>query len=824
MTTSILPSVSRRDLLKAGVGMTAFTLAGCEFSEQTQGDSAFPMGRALPFNHGWQFFNNETKTSSYDEIQNAAFAEVHLPHDWSLSDVPAEVSSNAIGPFYQESIGKAATGFTRGGEGWYRKVFKLPSLPQDSLVEISFEGVAVESEVWVNHRFVGRHTHAYTSFSYDISDVVIPNADNSIVVKVTNRGLNSRWYAGSGIYRDVSLTILPHSSHFVENGVHVWTEEITASEAHLQLNTEIAGNSKGLTLRTKVFDAHQQQVYSGDSSVDGHLITLERPQLWSPDQPNLYDIHCQLVSGDQVIDQIIIPFGVRIVAFDSKQGMTINGEHVFMRGGCVHHDNGLLGAVSYYDAEYRKISLLKARGYNAIRSSHNPSSRQLRAACDQLGMLMIDEAFDMWHAEKLPDDYAQYFTQDWQRDLTAMVRAARNSPCVVMWSIGNEVPERSTDIGVEWSWKLANHIKHIDTTRPVTAALHGTPGRPQKAGPGTARPGFENVIDPASSQFLDVVGYNYKLHEIEHDHSVYPDRVLYASETYAKDPLDYRILAEKAPYFIGEFLWTAMDYLGEAGIGHSYFLTPDKPYPFGERFPIVVSYCGDIDLIGHQQAQSFYRDVVWGISPLHLAVAAPLPENTTEYLPHWGWKTQQASWTWPGYDDQTMTLFVYTSGDQISVLLNGIEHHNQAVTFDHKMMATLEVPYQPGTLSVVSFKNGVEIARQQLITASEVAQIQVSIDKSIPTNDLYYVQIALEDASGNLCDKAIQSLDIDVIGSAVIAAFGTGNPNAVGSLQSHSAQCYQGRALLIVRRTDLKGAIDVVVHAAGLASKRITLA
>jgi beta-galactosidase len=805
-----------------GAGAAAVTLSGARLHAEPRQGEPLPLGRDLPFDFDWRFYRGDGEGFEKPEFDPGHWRVLDLPHDWSVEDAPDQQSPDVIGPFVRSAIGGTDTGFTVGGEGWYRKEFTLPDLGRSGRVEIQFDGVSVVSEVWVNGRHVGEHVHGYTAFAYDISRYVRAGAGNTIAVRVTNIGRNSRWYAGSGIYRSVTLNILPESAHIARWGVAAWTRRIGELGAEIDVTTRLEDVGEGLVLATRLIDRQGEVVAEASSTAARAVqqtLRVASPKLWNIDAPNLYLLETVLARGDEVIDRVRESYGIRIVSFDVAQGITINGQRVRLRGGCVHHDNGLLGAVSCPDAEERKVRLLKARGFNAIRSSHNPTSKALRQVCDRLGMLVIEESFDMWHAEKLPDDYSHDFAGHWKDDLHSMVLAARNSPSVIMWSIGNEIPERATDEGVEWCWRLANEVRRLDPTRPVTAAINGSPGRPLIASEGTARPGDAGQTDHASSIFLDVIGYNYKFSAFERDHALRPDRIFYGSETYPREAYDYLKLAEAAPYMLGEFVWTAMDYLGEAGIGLTRRLPDGGAHPAPHEFPVVVSYCGDIDLIGEQKPQSLARDTLWGLSPLEVTVARPLPAGMVEFVPLWGWPEEQSSWTWPGHEGKQLKVRLYTGADRVEVLLDGELVGERKLTAADRMRTELAVAYAPGRLEVVAYSDGLETGRRQLETAGAPSQIKLTAEQdagSAARQSLHYLRVDIVDDAGRRVPHAESEISASVTGPAEILGFGSANPRAVGSIQSGETRAFQGQAQLVLRSTGAEGDLRISVKGAGL--------
>jgi beta-galactosidase len=352
---------------------------------------------------------------------------------------------------------------------------------------------------------------------------------------VRNLGANSRWYSGSGIYRHVWLDVLPEQARIGRWGVSVVTRRITDAGADIDIGTRLESIGAGMTVVSRVLDERGRPVAESSAAASPDVrqsITIRSPRLWSPESPALYTLETELRRGDSVLDRVSDVFGVRIIKFDTSRGMQINGVPTKLRGGCIHHDNGLVGAASFDDAEERKVKLLEARGYNAVRPSHNPYSPDFLRACDRHGMFVVAETFDAWREHKLPQDYAAHFDAHWSDDLAALVLSARNHPSIIMWSIGNEIPGRNSPSGVEAQWRLANKVHELDPTRPVTAAINAYAGHLVKPSDSTARAGFAGDPDQTSVLFLDIAGYNYKLADYEADHQRFPKRVIFGSESF----------------------------------------------------------------------------------------------------------------------------------------------------------------------------------------------------------------------------------------------------------------------------------------------------
>lgn len=791
-----------------------------------------PIGRNQPLDFGWKFSRAGGAGCERPDLDDRSWRTLDLPHDWSIEDLPSEPGSGRIGPFDPKSVGGTATGYTDGGEGWYRRHFRLAAVPSVGHAEVFFDGVYRESDAWLNGHHLGRKVHGYTPFSYDLTPHLRPDGDNVLVVRVRNLGRNSRWYSGSGIYRSVTLDVLPERSFVQRWGVGIVTRHVSNQAAEIQVETRLTGIARDLTLASRIRNAAGVALAEAVSSAErvvNQKLTLTSPQLWSPESPTLYQMETELRRGSQPIDRVLTQFGVRIVTFDAEHGMRLNGKTVILRGGCVHHDNGLLGAAAFPDAEERRIRLLKARGFNAIRSAHNPASAAFADACDRLGMLLIEEAFDAWQTGKNPQDYSVYFAEYWREDLSAMVLSARNHPSVILWSIGNEIPDRCTPEGVEIAWNLANEVHRLDPTRPVTAAINGFAGRPLIPDDSTARRGFANEADQASFLFLDVGGYNYKPEQYESDHGRFPRRVMLGTESFPKDVFDiWRPMPER-PYVLGDVVWAAIDYLGEAGIGGSERTRQPTALPVLQLgWPWVVSFAGDLDLTGRQKPSSRARDVAWGVSAVEMAVQRPLPEGTFEHTSLWGWPDELESWSWPGFEGYPVAVRVYTRADRIDLLVNGNAVATKSVTVRARMPLEFRVEYVPGRIEAVAYKNGAEIGRRRFDTVGRAAAIRLRPEQAVARakpNGLSYVHLEVVDAKGRLMPDADVAVGVSVRGPATLVGFGSGVPLAVSSFQSDHARTHRGHALAILRFRGRPGVLLMEAHAEGLeaASTRIRL-
>jgi len=819
--------LDRREVLRASAG-AATALLGFPLAHLAGASAAPQRLGSQPFDAQWRFYRGECQGAETREFDDGRWRMIDLPHDWSIEDLPASsgAADETLGPFSRKSLGASATGFTIGGEGWYRKRFRLAART-GSRVELLFEGVYMDADVWLNGRQLATHWYGYTPWAVDLTGHLSSSGDNVLAVHVRNTGRNSRWYSGSGIYRHVWLDVWPERTRIARWGVGIATRQADAASADLELNVRVDDTDESATLSYRVLDETRQVVRAASGKVNAmheHSMTILSPRLWSPTSPSLYTLITELKRGDRLLDRVESIFGVRVIAFNAETGMTINGVSTKLRGGCIHHDNGLIGAAAFDSAEERKVRLLKVRGFNAVRPSHNPFSPAFVGACDRLGVLIVAETFDAWREHKLPEDYATRFEQDWQSDLTSLVLSARNHPSIVMWSIGNEIPERNTARGIETQWQLANEVHRLDPTRPVTAAINDFAGHPVRASTASARAGATDDVDSTSAVFLDVVGYNYKLADYEADHRQYPQRVFFGTESFAKDMPAIWELTERSPWLVGDFVWTAMDYLGEAGIGGSAIVPERLKRDFAPRiaaWPWVNAYSGDIDLIGRQKAPSLARDVVWGLSPLEILVQRPLAAGKADVPTTWGWHDEHCSWSWPGAEGQPLTIRLYAAADRVELRLNGRRIENQSMTRTGRLLRVeYTAVYEPGTLEAAAFLENREIARRELTTAGAAAALHLAAES--PQSDagrggLSFVRIEVVDAAGRWVPDVSKPIQLSIDGPAELIALGSAYPFASGSLQSPSSRTWDGRALAVLRSKGRAGAVLITGTGEGLA-------
>ena len=865
----------RREALKAIAMLAAAPLAAQagEAAQTSTGRSGAVVAagrRDQPFDDGWRFFRGDAPGAERPEFNDSSWRMLDLPHDFSVEDLPPRSSDTngegvlwgtsvlptRTGPFDTElSAGGRDTGWFVGGTGWYRKRFSAAAIPAGSQVEIVFDGVYMNSDVWLNGTLLGNHPYGYTAFAYDLTPGLRREGENVLAVRVRNEGRNSRWYSGSGIYRHVRVNTTG-SVRVPLWSLSVTTPEVSKDRAAVKVAVQIenrAASAQDVSVRIRLLDPNdavagsrdvRQSLAAGASVGIEETIPVVAPRLWSVGSPQLYRAEVSLLVAGNVADTAATSFGIRTVEVDAERGLRINGEPVKLRGACLHHDNGLLGACAIDRAEERRVELMKAHGFNAIRTAHNPPSSSFLDACDRLGMLVMDEAFDQWERQKNAQDYHLHFADWWQRDVSAMVLRDRNHPSVIMWSIGNEIPERAEPRGVELAKQLTAWIRTLDPTRPMSAGINGVGGS-----------GGGEKLD-AAFQFLDVGGYNYMPNLYKLDHTRHPRRVILGTESFPRAAYPSWRPVEQFPYVIGDFVWTGMDHLGESSIGNAQLNSPGRapgggggtgaprpgvapgaagagapggasaaqgpaaPGTFGAMmaggsssislpFPWFNCYCGDIDLIGQPKVQWFHRRVIWGLSTLEMAVQRPVPEGRTEAVSMWGWSDELRSWTWPGSEGKTLKVRVYSSGDQVRLLLNGKEVGIKPVSPETELKAEFDVPYSPGELKAVAMSSGRPIAELSFKTVGKPAKLRLTADRASirrDRNDLSYVTVEVIDQAGELVPDAVVPVSLSVSGPAELAAAGSANPKDVWSFRRSRPKTFHGRCLAILRSKGLAGA------------------
>jgi len=786
--------------------------------------------REMPFDDNWKFSLQDVKGTEKPSFNDKTWRSIDLPHDWSIEKLPGQETGKVIGPFSKESKGTTATGYTVGGVGWYRKTFTLDAKGNHNTTIISFDGVYMNSDVWINGKFLGNHPYGYTAFDFDISGFLNPSGKpNVIAVKVKNEGQNSRWYSGSGIYRHVWL-IQKQAVSIAQNGVCINTEQISDNNAIVNISSEVenkSGKSTASKLLINIIDSDgkivqtvesQSKTISTGSEVFSRTITIPQPKLWSVEKPNLYTAVIQVIADGTVSDEVRTTFGVRTIHFDAKTGFLLNGKKVLLKGGCMHNDNGFLGSATIDRAEERRVQLMKAYGYNAIRTSHNPPSKQFLDACDRNGVLVLDEAFDMWERPKNPQDYHLYFKEWWKKDLKSMIYRDRNHPSVILWSIGNEINERADSLGFAIRKQLVKEVHMLDSTRPVTEAICSFWDHWGQKWSTTA---------PAYAD-LDVGGYNYLNNQYEADHVEFPERIMVGTESYPAEAYAFWKQVEKNSYVIGDFVWTAMDYLGETGCGRSTYGPKETQRVGLQPWPWFNAFCGDIDLCGFKKPQLYYRDVVWNNSKIEMMVHEPIPEGMKETYSYWGWPNEYQSWNWAGSEGKLMDVRVFSKCQTVRIELNGKIIAEKPVIDNSNLITTFKVPYEQGVLKAIALNNGIEVASKELRTVGAPDKVKLTADRTVinaDRNDLSYVKVEVTDTQGNLIPNTTIPVTFTVSGVGEIAGSGNACPTDMESFNSPVCKMYRGQALVILRPSkEVKtGTITLSAVANGLTAGEIKI-
>jgi beta-galactosidase len=761
------------------------------------------------FDYDWKFNLGDVKGGSSFEFDDQHWRTLDLPHDWSIE-----------GKISPENPTGGDGGFFPSGTGWYRKKFMVPSDWKGRLISINFEGVYMNSEVFINGKSLGTYPYGYSAFTYDLSSYLNFGKQNVIAVRVDNsKQKNSRWYSGSGIYRHVWL-VVTGQVHIPNWGVGISTPKVAEKKATVQIKTRVKNETalpKMVMVQANLLDPGQKKAGAMQTQIrlEAHSekeviqdIQVEKPLLWSPTKPNLYRAQINIISNKKVIDGSRTDFGIRSLRFTTENGFQLNGQTLKLNGGCVHHDNGCLGAAAFDRAEQRRVELLKAAGFNAIRTAHNLPSEAFLDACDRLGMLVIDEAFDGWKTAKNKYDYAMYFDDWWKKDINAMVLRDRNHPSIIMWSIGNEIIERKEPQAVHTAKMLVDEVHGIDSTRPVTSAM-------------TTWDKDWEIFDPLMVQH-DVAGYNYQLHRAIADHQRVPSRIIVQTESYPRDAFANWKLVNNNSYIIGDFVWTALDYLGESGIGR-YYYSGEVPGEHWENsfFPWHGAYCGDIDLTGWRKPISHYRSMLYNDNEkLYMAVREPAPKPLEIKETLWSvWPTWE-SWTWPGYEGKQLQVEVYSKYPRVRLYLNKKLIGEQETGIAQEFKAVFAVPYTAGELLAVGVQDSKEVEKAVLRTSANTARIKLKADRgeiSANEQDLVFVTVELTDKNGVLQPNSENRVNFEIEGPGKIIGVDNANLKDEDPYVSNSRRAWKGRALVVIKSTKSTGTIKLKASAPGLA-------
>jgi beta-galactosidase len=830
--------------------------------------------RSININQGWHF-GLGTMDLRARLSGNFGSRVVNLPHDYMIeSDVYADAPS------------QAASGYYNAGVACYVKELEIPAAWENDRIFLRFDGAMMNATIEVNGDKACLQHYGYAPFEADITRLVYPGQKNRVIITVNpSMQPNSRWYSGAGLFRGVELVHTP-KLHIAFGGLSGCTKKIeykadgSSETAYLQVSAEIKNENAenrlaevsfaliddktGEMVKTSKTLTQVQPLSAGTAYM---TLTVDDPKLWSAEEPNLYRLQATVKEKGTYKTHIVpmenptedieeVLFGIRTVEADVKHGLRINGKTVKLKGGCLHHDNGVIGTVSLYDAEERKVRKLREAGFNAIRTTHNPPSAALIEACDRLGMYVFDEIFDAWGMGKQPGDYNQYFETDWEKDLTAFVKRDRCHPSVIIWSTGNEITERAgLGSGYVWATRLAESFRRLDGSRPVSNGIcsfwNGLDDQlmteQMKKARERAAGGMQNADISGKGDLLweeytegfanglDIVGYNYLEGKYGQDHAMFPERVILGSENYPKEIGVHWPMIEKTPWVIGDFTWTAWDYIGEAGIGKATFYEPGdsrigNPWGAPSPFPWRTANDADFDITGTIRPQGVYRRVVWGSGETAVFSYDPKTFDKVETLSPWGFPGVTESWNWQGSEGRNVKVLVFSQAEEVELLLNGQSagRAKAGETTVHDMPGTFlfQVDYQPGTLEAVGYAGGKEISRGTIKTTGEAKKIRLTAERDHLQADgqsLAYVRAEIVDENGSVVPDASIRLTTEISGPAELLGFGSGNPITDENYTRGVSTSHQGRALAVLRAGCDQGKARLSVKAEGFENAEITL-
>jgi len=748
-------------------------------------------GRGVSFNNSWKFQIGDVTGAYAITFNDASWRQLSLPHDWSI-ELPFNINSAAGG----------GGGFLDGGTCWYRKSFLLPATYSGKRITIQFEGIYMNSSVWINGHLLGTRPYGYSTYEYNLTPYLnTGTTTNVIAVKVDSKQPNSRWYSGSGIYRNVWLTVTD-PVHIAYCGTFVTETTVSQAAANITATTRIQNHStatKSVSVVTSVYDQSWKLVMTNVSAPISLAVNkdssyvynfkMTNPTLWSLTNPYLYKIKTQIVDNNTILDNFVTTFGIRTITLNPKTGFWLNNTNIKLHGVCMHHDLGSLGAAQNYRALERQVEVLKSFGCNAIRTSHNPPTPDLLEICDRLGLVVMDESFDCWEWSKNTYDYSLYFDTWAQQDVQDWIRRDRNHPSVVMWSIGNEIPQQNDPTGLVTAKNLIKWVQADDTTRPITQALNS-----------------QALLGP----LLNIVGYNYASGgTYDNDHLNHPTWVIMGSETssavrtrgvyhlpttqniltsadmqcsnYDNSVVGWGHSAEDAwdfdrarAYVVGQFIWTGFDYIGE-------------PTPYG--WPAKSSYFGIVDMCGFPKDIYYFYQSQWTSKPMvHL-------------LPNWNWT--------PG---NTIPVWAYTNCDSVKILLNGSVISTKKNSKIKPYHIEWNIPYVAGKVNAYAYKNGVVVATDSIVTAGNALKVELKTDRDTIQangNDQAFIETNIRDANGTLVPDAGNTVNYTVTGPGKIVGVDNGNPLSIESFKGLTRQAFNGKCLAIVQSTGAEGMITV---------------
>ena len=744
------------------------------------------------FNKNWQFAKGNIPFNYWGNwgIPAGEVKTVDLPHDYMIEQKRDP-----------DSLTKRDGGYFPGGVGCYYKKFFAPADWKNKNIYVEFEGVYMNAEIRLNGNVIKRQNYGYSTFFVNLDKYLKYDSENELSVTVDNSAIpNSRWYSGAGIYRYVWLYI-GENNHINFNGVYIKTKSVNNCSAVLNINTDIFRADNNIikdSIEHIIKDSKTGEIvasikYNCKINIvveeENYSINIEikNPKIWDIDSPNLYVVTTNYYIDDKIIDFSETTYGIRTFSIDSKNGFILNGRSIKLKGGCVHHDNGILGSASYVRSEERKIEIMKKSGFNAVRTAHNPPAPAFLDACDRLGMIVMDEAFDQWRCAKTQFDYHLVFDTDWEHDLTNMILRDKNHPSVLLWSIGNEIVEQTGHSSApETSKMLADTIRKYDD-RPIGMAI--MPYDKNK----------QSNIDGANAvvSCLDFVGYNYQHNDYESDKIKYPERVIIGTETVPKDIYQSWEATLKNNNVVGDFVWTSIDYLGEAGIGRAYY-TEERPeiewhlsdYPWNQ------AYCGDIDVCGFKRPQSYYRDILWNVSDKpKMFVRRPSKfSHESEKVTYWGWNDGIEGWDFDIAEGTQVVVDIYSPAVSVELFLNGESVGKNELK---ELKTSFTIPYKKGELKAIDSNNNA------VVLSSSKAPVKIKFtadrEKIGADGDLVYITVEIADIDNKTVTNATNKIFFAVEGEGKLVAAGSANPKTEEMYSGNSHSAYDGKLMAVVK-------------------------
>lgn len=741
------------------------------------------------FDKAWKFYKGDAAGAGQPSFDDKGWRTVDVPHDWSIE-----------GPYDQKNPTGRGGGYLPAGIGWYRKTFTVDEGEKQKAHFIEFDGVMANSDVWINGNNLGKRPYGYSSFSYELSkflnygkgkvNVIAVRADNSIQPA-------SRYYTGAGIYRHVRLLAV-NPVHFTQWGTFITTPVATAQSATVSVKAQVVNNSKqtgAYTVETTIVDAagktvataqSKQTLAAGATAEFPITLTVSSPKRWDVEQPYLYKASMRILSGKTVVDDQTIPFGIKEAKFEAATGFWLNGKNIKIKGVCLHHDGGAVGAAVPLTIWEERLAQLKAVGVNGIRTAHNPMAPEFLDLCDKMGFLVMDETFDTWTAVKNNGEkgYNLYFKDWWERDTRDMVLRDRNHPSIVIYSIGNEIrDDLSYPTGFQVYKAQQDVVHQYDSTRPVTMALF--------------RPGSSKVYESGFAEHMEVVGQNYRVNELVAAYEAHPTwKVIGTENTHAL--AEWQILRDK-PYMAGQFLWTGFDYLGEA------------------NWPETTNNQGLFDRAGNAKQEALQRESWWSSKPVvHLVRRS---ENA-------GAGTWVADWTPTDFDTyDNARVQVYSNCDEVEVLLNGKSLGTKTKPANDSPREW-DITFEKGTIKAIGKNGGKEVASEEFTSAGAPAKIRLTASRVKLSNswdDISTVTATIVDADGIRCPNADNNIRFRISGSGTIATVDNGDILSYEPYQASERKGYKGKAIAIIRATAPTGKITLKAESEGLTSNDVTI-